>query len=97
MLLAATLPSVLFCVVLLTALMTLALLLYFRANKKSRKTSSDEVTDNPAMKDNGDNEPNGTKEEVYYSAVGLRACAADPQMLKMEKNCAYEEVLYYNT
>ena len=97
MLLAATLPSVLFCAVLLTALITLALLLYFRANKKSRKTSSDEVTDNPAMKDNGDNEPNATKEEVYYSTVGLRACAADPQTLKMEKNCAYEEVLYYNT
>ena len=103
MLLAATLPSVLFCIVTLTALVTFAVLLYIRANKK----------DNPTAKSSGDCGPKATKEikevyyttvksnsndgqkatkeieEVYYSTIDLSTCAVDPQM---EKNCAYGDI-----
>ena len=61
MLLAATLSLVLFCAVSLTALVTFAILLYIRANKKG----------NPAAKSNGDDRRVATKEieEVYYATV----------------------------
>ena len=62
------------------------------------KTTKNELyssaKDNPPGKDNSDDESKVTKdsEEPYYSTVHLRACAADPQTFKMEKNCAYGKV-----
>ena len=63
--LAATLPSVLFCVVLLTVLVTFSFLCYIRANNR----------DNPAVKRSCDNRSKATNEdieEVYYATVGSK-------------------------
>ena len=62
MLLATTLPSVLFCVLLLIVLVVLC---YIRTNKR----------DNPAVKSKCDNRPKATNEdieEVYYATVGSK-------------------------
>ena len=99
MLLAAILPLVLFCVVLLTALATFAILLYIRANKNPAvKSNGDagpkankEIEEVYTVKSNGDDGSKVTKEieEVYYSTIDLSTCTVDPQMVK---NRAYGDV-----
>ena len=91
MLLAAALPLVLFCVVSLTASVMFAVLLYIiRAKKKANAAVP--------MKSNHDDRERATKEieEVYYDTIDLNA-SVDPQILNMEKNCAYGEIHMQNT
>ena len=101
MLLAAILPLVLFCVVLLTALATFVILLYIRANKNPAVKSNGDAGPKTnkeieevyytTVKSNGDDGSKVTKEieEVYYSTIDLSTCTVDPQMVK---NRAYGDV-----